>query len=59
MDDKFVWDLYFASIASLRFHPRNDGNNTPSQDVAFAARVADMMLEERNNRWPGLQQQQQ
>lgn len=46
-----VWDLYFAGIASIRFHPKNDcSDKSPEAEVALAAEVADMMMEAREAR---------
>ena len=42
-----IWDVYFSSICSLRFHPRNDGNESAEAKVKHAAHIADLMLEER------------
>ena len=46
-----TWDLYFASICSLRFHPRNDENiESYVKEVEFAAAIADLMMKERECR---------
>lgn len=46
-----VWDLYFSAVCSLRFHPRNDGRNHPETEIEYAAKLADLMVEQRNKRW--------
>ena len=51
LDDRTAWDVYFASICSFRFHPRNDGGKSDVENVEFAATVADMMLEMRRERF--------
>ena len=48
-----VWDLYFASICSLRFHPRNDRYYAEEQEVTYAAKIADLMMIEREKRCHG------
>ena len=53
MTDFEFWELAFCGIASIRLHPRNDENGTARQEVEFAASVADLMLEERRERWHG------
>lgn len=53
MDDQNAWDIYFASICSLRFHPRNDEKGSTEMNIEFAAKVADKMLEERRKRCLG------
>lgn len=57
MDDKTAWDLYFSGVAALQFHPKNDiasdDVKTISERVRKSAKVADMMLLERQNRWHG------
>jgi hypothetical protein len=53
MDEQIAWDIYFSSICSLRFHPRNDDRAPVRANVEFAAQVADMMIEERRKRCPG------
>lgn len=46
-----VWDLYFCSIASLRFHPANKlRDEDVTQELLFAAKVADQMLSIRGMR---------
>ena len=47
-----TWDLYFASIASLRFHPRNEVKDEQTE-IEYAAEIADLMMKERAKRWPG------
>ena len=47
-----VWDMYFASICSLRFHPRNRVDD-PAAEVSKAADIADLMMKEREKRWHG------
>ncbi len=59
MDPEQEWKIYFAGIAAIRMHPRNDENGTTIEQVRFAANAADLMLEERRTRWPDGQQQQQ
>ncbi len=50
MDEKQEWIIYFAGIAAIRFHPRNDENGTTTEQIKFAAHAADLMLEERRKR---------
>ena len=53
MDDESFWDLAFATVVSIRFHPKNDGAHHPKSEVEFSADVADIMLEIRNARRMG------
>ncbi len=55
MDEKTAWDIYFAGIASIRFHPRNDNGHRAYEEVEYAATVADLMMIERKKRWVGEQ----
>ncbi len=57
MDEKTAWDIYFASICSFKFHPRNEGKHADQTHVDHAAMVADKMLVERRKRWDGEPQQ--
>jgi hypothetical protein len=50
MDDQQFWDLAFATVTSIRFHPRNDKEVTARSQVEFAATVADLMVAERRLR---------
>ena len=52
MDKETAWDVYFSSICSLRFHPRNEIESYV-KEVEFAATIADLMLSEKEKRWPG------
>ncbi len=45
-----VWDVYFAGIASIRFHPKNDHHHPPESEIEFAATIADLMMIERRKR---------
>ncbi len=52
-----AWDIYFASVAGIRFHPKNvppgetlDGHELNELDLA--AKAADEMLKIRQKRWP-------
>ena len=45
-----VWDMYFAAVCSIRFHPRNDDNCDVVNEVMFAKMVADKMMEVRDGR---------
>ncbi len=61
MDDKTAWDLYFASIAAFRFHPRNIPpgetlNEYEFNELDLAANAADEMLNIRRKKWDGAQQ---
>ncbi len=58
MDEKTAWDVYFAGICSIRFHPKNDDNHPAESEVAYAATVADLMMRQRKKRWERGQQQQ-
>ncbi len=58
MDEKTAWDIYFAGIASIRFHPKNvPPGETLDEDelneLDLAANVANEMLSIRRKRWPG------
>lgn len=54
MDDKTAWDVYFAGIASIRFHPANDANTKDNlAEVKKAAAIANMMINERRRQWRG------
>lgn len=49
-----TWQMYFASVCSLRLHPRNKQTGDDFEDeVEFAARVADRMMKETDKRWHG------
>ena len=58
MDEKTAWDMYFASICAIRFHPKNvPPGETLDEDelheIDFAAHVADEMLRiRRTKQWP-------
>ncbi len=59
MDEKHAWDIYFASICSMRFHPRNvPGGETLDEDelneIDLAANVAEEMLVIRRKKWAGV-----
>lgn len=55
MDDKQVWDLFFAGVVSIRCHPRNLENDwtKANAEIEFAARIADRMMEFRGMRCHG------
>lgn len=53
MDEETAWTIYFAGIASLRFHPSNHLVK-PEAAVEYAAKVADLMLSEHRERFPCL-----
>lgn len=51
MDDQTAWDIYFAGIASIRFHPANDQNHSnENRTIEWAGNMADLMLTERRKR---------
>lgn len=57
MDDEQLWSIYFAGVASIRMHPRNDYNALIHREalkdtIRFAATVADEMLNEHHKRFP-------
>ena len=56
MDDQNAWDIYFASVCAMRFHPKNIGETSLDEDelheIDFAAVVADEMLKIRKEKWP-------
>ncbi len=51
-----TWDIYFASVAAIRFHPKNaeyPKTNLSEVDLAqldYAAAIADEMIRLRNDR---------
>lgn len=55
MNEETVWAIYFAGIASLKFHPRNQENivktGFPAQLIE-AALIADRMLDLHKERFP-------
>lgn len=55
MDELTAWDIYFAGIASIRFHPKNELPTEHDQllELDFAARMADDMLTIRKLKWAG------
>ncbi len=58
IDEQHAWDIYFASIASMRFHPRNiPFGETLDEDelneIDLAKAVADEMLRIRRQTWDG------
>lgn len=61
MDDKTAWDLYFANLTAMRFHPKNDAHTRDLVPViAWCAHIASKMVEQRNRTWPpGSQQERQ
>jgi len=53
MLDEQYWAIYFAGIAAIRFHPKDDTNNRDDAErVAHAAQIADLMLDEHKRRFP-------
>lgn len=55
MDEETTWAIYFAGIASLKFHPRNvmvPGEVFEDSALAHSAHVADKMLKLHKERYP-------
>lgn len=59
MDDKqfkaYVWDVYFAGVCAIQFHPANSRVFGPDvkRIIETSANIADLMLQERNKRCLG------
>ncbi len=53
-DDDLIWDMYFAGICAMQFHPKNHENyiNNEQTLVDYCSEVADTMLAKRKERWP-------
>lgn len=52
MLDEQYWAIYFAGIAAIRFHPKDDHPRlTDKERVSRAAEIADMMLDEQKRRF--------
>lgn len=45
-EDQKTWDIFFASVCSIQFHPRNEITNYVAT-IAKSALIADLMIEER------------
>jgi len=60
MNDQQAWDIYFASVCAMRFHPKNIDELSVDEDelneIDFAASIADEMLNIRRKKWPSTQQ---
>lgn len=54
MDRQQQWTIYFASVVSLRMHPRNIPQPTPANtehELQHAFDIANRMLELHEERW--------
>lgn len=56
MDQAAIWAIYFAGVASLKFHPRNvmlplENMTAEKSAIRNAAAIADLMLDEHNRRF--------
>lgn len=47
-----LFTIYFAGIAAMRFHPKNDGNANEKEKCQYAAKIADLMVAEHHKRFP-------
>lgn len=50
LDEKIAWDMYFASVTAMQFHPRNNALEHPRDIALQCAYIADAMLELRRHR---------
>lgn len=48
MTDQMAWDMFFANIVGIQYHPANPVESRQPLDVLAA--IADAMLVERNKR---------
>ena len=52
-EDQMTWDMFFASVTSMQYHPRASLNGAKVKTIEECAVVADQMLIERNKRKNG------
>jgi len=46
--DQLAWDMFFANVVAMQYHPRNPVESR--QSLSDLAAIADQMLVERNKR---------
>lgn len=52
MNEEHVWMLYFATIAGMRFHPKNDETGASiDAKLYYAANIADEMMIQHRRRF--------
>lgn len=49
--DRAIWAMFFATLAGMRHHPGNRAHEHSYMTIQAAAKEADQMLTEYNNRW--------
>jgi hypothetical protein len=49
-EKQIAWDMYFASVTSMQYHPRATLNGAKVRTIEECAKVADEMLVERKKR---------
>jgi len=52
-EDQITWDMFFAGIVSMQYHPRATLNGAKVRTIKECAEIADEMLIERNKRKNG------
>lgn len=58
MEKRHVWEIYFAGICSIQFHPANHilfDEELENKTLRRCVTIADKMLLEDEIRWTGLQ----
>lgn len=51
MTERDAWDIYYAGLVAIRFHPKNDQEREArANDLQQMADVADLMIDERRKR---------
>jgi len=50
VEQQLVWDIFFAQICTIRFHPVEGRPLNVKEEIHFAAEVADQMMVLREKR---------
>jgi len=52
-EDQITWDMFFASVTSMQYHPRASLHGAKVRTIEECAEIADQMLIERKKRQDG------